>query len=431
MAVFGALAIGQTGLINQSAAMSVIGNNIANVNTVGFKGSRVEFADLLSASGGGQAGKIGLGSKIGAVRTLFEQGVIENTGRDKDLAIDGEGFFVVGDTAAPVFTRAGNFTTDRNGDLVTLGGLPLLARPVDPTTGLATGQPQAINIFNLNSSPQATANMTVAANLDANGAIPSGGFDDTSFTTAYQTSTHQISEAVFDSLGGVHSATIFFTRTDVNEWRYDVAFDGGEVEEVGGVANTIGAGVPVIAGNGTIDFNPDGSLAAVTVTNQTDVTFNGADPQTVDYDFGTVDGKDGLTQHAETFATRFQSQDGFGSGELLGLDVTDDGFVEALFTNGETRPISQLVLGRFANTEGLTPLGDGIYRESTDSGSAFIDAPLTGGRGSIVGGALETSNVSLSKQFIDIITAQRSFQANTRVITSSDQLLVELLNIVR
>jgi flagellar hook protein FlgE len=429
MAVFGALSIGRTGLINQGAALSVIGNNISNVNTTGFKGSRVEFSDLLSASGGGAVGKIGLGSRIGAIRTLFDQGAIENTGREKDLAIQGEGFFLVGDADNPQFTRAGNFTSDRDGNIVTAQGLPFLAFPVSQTTGAAVGRPEPINISGLSSLAQATTNIEVAANLDSNGAIPPGGFDPTSFSTAFATSTHATSMAVYDSLGGAHNATVFFTRTGVNAWSYDIAFDAGEVTSP--PPGALGAGDPLIVGNGTIAFNPDGTLANVTPASPTTITFTGANAQTVAFDFGTAGTPDGLTQNAGTFALRFQAQDGFGTGELLGLNFSDDGFVEALFSNGQTRVINQIALARFANNEGLQPLGNQLYRSSVDSGEAIVDVPGTGGRGSIVGGALEGSNVSIAQQFIDLISAQRSFQANTRIITSSDQLLSELINIVR
>jgi flagellar hook protein FlgE len=429
MAIFGALSIGRTGLINQGAAMSVIGNNISNVNTTGFKGSRVEFSDLLSASGGGTVGKIGLGSRIGAIRTLFDQGAIENTGREKDLAIQGEGFFLVGDADNPQFTRAGNFTSDRDGNIVTAQGLPFLAFPVSQTTGAAVGRPEPINISGLSSLAQATTSIEVAANLDSNGAIPVGGFDPTSFPSAFATSTHATSMAVYDSLGGAHNATVFFTRTGVNAWRYDVAFDAGEVTNP--PPGALGAGDPLIVGNGTLAFNPDGTLASVTPTSPTTITFPGANAQTVAFDFGTAGTPDGLTQNAGTFALRFQAQDGFGTGELLGLNFSDDGFVEALFSNGQTRVINQVALARFANDEGLQPLGNQLYRSSVDSGEAIVDVPGTGGRGSIVGGALEGSNVSIAEQFIDLISAQRSFQANTRVITASDQLLTELINIVR
>jgi len=429
MAVFGALAIGASGLNSQSAALSVIGNNIANVSTTGFKGSRTEFADLLSASGGGELGKIGLGTRVGAVRTLFGQGAIEATGRDKDLAIDGEGFFLVGDPNAPLFTRAGNFTSDANGDIVTPEGLPLLAFPISQTTGQRVGTPTTINTANLNSQAQATTNATVGANLDANGAIPTGGFDSTSFANAYATATHPVPVQVFDSLGGVHTATVFFTRTGTNAWRYDVAFDAGEVSSP--APGALGPGDPMIVGNGTITFNADGSLGTVTTTNPSTITFTGANAQTIDFDFGTSGLTDGLSQNASPFSLRFSSQDGFGVGELKGVNFTEEGFVEALFSNGESRVIGQLALARFPSPEGLLPLGDQLFQQSADSGVAVVDVPLNGGRGGIVGGSLENSNVSIADEFIRLIEAQRGFQANTRVITASDQLLNDLVNIIR
>ncbi len=439
MAIFGALSIGRTGLTTQSAALSVIGNNIANVNTVGFKGSRMEFAELLSATGGGDVGKIGLGARVGAVRTLFSQGAIEATGQEKDLAIQGEGFFLVGDPASPLFTRAGNFTRNATGDIVTNEGLPLLAYAVSPTTGQAIGQPAPINLEGLGSQAQATQNISLSANLDAaagNTAVP---FDPTSFTTAFNTSTHATTLTVFDSLGGGHSLNVFFTRTGINSWDYDVGVDAGEVTSVNGVPPVGTAGDLELVGQGTITFNTDGTLATVAravpapaaPTADFALTFAGGSNQTITLDLGTIGQSDGLSQNAAAFALRAQSQDGFGTGELLGINVTDAGFVEALFSNGQTRVINQLALARFPNEEGLTPLGNQVYQVSVDSGEPVIDVAQSGGRGSIVSRSLETSNVSIADQFIDLISAQRSFQANTRTITASDTLLQELINIVR
>jgi len=428
MAILGALSIGRTGLINQTAALSVIGNNISNVNTTGFKGSRVEFADLLSGAFGGTVGAIGLGSRISNIRTTFDQGAIEATGREKDLAIQGEGFFLVGDPDAPQFTRAGNFSSDSNGNIVTNTGEALLAFEVSPTTGAAVGRPVPINIEGLSSQAQATSSVSVAANLDSAGAIPTGGFDPTSFTTAFATSTHATTVTIFDSLGGAHNASIFFTRTGTNAWTYDVGFDAGEVESP---TPSVSAGYPTIIGNGTISFNTDGTLAGVTTSNPVALTFTGAAAQTVSLDFGDVGDTDGLSQNAGNFALRSQTQDGYGIGDQVGLNFTEEGFVEALFSNGQTRVINQLALARFPNPEGLTSMGNQIYRTSVDSGEAVIDLPQSGGRGSIVSVSLEGSNVSIAQEFINLISTQRSFQANTKVITSGDQMLLELINIVR
>jgi flagellar hook protein FlgE len=441
MAIFGALSIGRTGLTTQSAALSVIGNNIANVNTVGFKGSRIEFADLLNASGGGDLGKVGLGARVGAVRTLFGQGAIEATGQERDLAIQGEGFFLVGDPDSPRFTRAGNFTRDASGNVVTNEGLPLLAYDVSPATGQAIGQPAPINLEGLGSQSQATQNISLSANIDATAGDPAIPFDPTTFTSAFTTTTHATTLTVFDSLGGGHSMNVFFTRTGTNQWDYDVAIDGAELDPVTGNNGAApgAAGVPTVVGSGTITFNSDGSLASAArtfpapaaATTDFAVTFTGASAQPIAMDLGTAGQTDGLSQNAAPFALRAQAQDGFGTGELLGINVTEAGFVEALFSNGQTRVINQLALARFPNKEGLTALGNQVYQVSVDSGDPVVEVAQSGGRGSIISRSLETSNVSIADQFIDLISAQRSFQANTRTITASDQLLQELINIVR
>ncbi len=434
MAIFGALGTARSGLVATGAALSVIGNNIANVNTVGFKGSRTEFADLLSAQGGGgSAGKIGLGTRIGNISASFTQGNIESTGRPTDLAIEGNGFFVVGTGDGTLFTRAGNFSLDNTGKLVTFQGLPVQGFALNDL-GTAVGATVDITVTGSSSQPLATTAVQLKSNLRADAEIIAGGFDGTTFDTAYATSNFTTSINVFDSLGAQHTLNLFFTRDEStpNTWTYNVGIDAGDT---GGTPGEL-----QILGSGSLSFNTDGSLAADPSTPSVSVTFTGASAQDISLNFGTPNpdpvanpggGIDGITQFAGPSAVGFQSQNGFGAGQLLSLEFSESGIVTGVFDNGQTRPLFQVALANFVAPDGLTPLGNGMFRESVDSGSPAIGTPQSGGLGTIVAGAVELSNVAIAQEFIDLISTQRSFQANARVITSSDTLLNDLINIVR
>jgi flagellar hook protein FlgE len=434
MAIFGALGTARSGLVATGAALSVIGNNIANVNTVGFKGSRTEFADLLSAQGGGgSAGKIGLGTRIGNISASFTQGNIESTGRPTDLAIEGNGFFVIGTGDGNLFTRAGNFTLNSNGVLVTNTGLPVQGFALN-NLGVAVGAPIDITVTGASSQPLATSSVQLKSNLRADAELIPGGFvDDQTFDTAYATSNFTTSVKIFDSLGAQHTLNLFFTRTDANNWTYKVGIDAGDTD--GGTPGALS-----IVGSGSLVFNEDGSLNAFNEDQPVNVQFSGAAAQAITLNLGTPntdivanpgEGIDGVTQFAGPSAVGFQSQNGFGAGQLLSLEFSESGIVTGVFDNGQTRPLFQLALANFTAPDGLTPLGNGMFRESVDSGSPAIGTPESGGLGQIVAGAVELSNVSIAQEFIDLISTQRSFQANARVITSSDTLLNDLINIVR
>lgn len=430
MAIFGALSTARSGLIATGASLSVIGNNIANVSTVGFKGSRTEFADLLSAQGGGgDAGKIGLGVRIGRIDAAFTQGNIESTAGPTDLAIEGNGFFVVANGAANLYTRAGNFRLDANGRLTTFQGLAVQGFALN-SNNQPVAPPTDIQVTGASSQPRPTSLVTLKANLQADAPIIAGGFDPTTFNSAFASSNFSTSQNIFDSLGARHTLNFFFTKTGANTWNYAAGVDAGET---GGTAGDLS-----IVGGGTLTFNPDGSLLGPATPDTANVTFTGAAAQTITLNVGTANttptagqGIDGITQFAGASAVSFQSQDGFGAGQLLNLEFSESGVVTGVFDNGQSRPLFQLALANFTAPDALTPLGNGLFRESPDSGSPAIGTPQSGGLGNIVAGALEQSNVSIAQEFIDLISTQRSFQANARVITTSDQLLSDLINIVR
>jgi flagellar hook protein FlgE len=403
MSIYGAFSTARSGLTAHSAALAVIGNNIANVSTIAFKGSRAEFADLLSAEQGGQLGKIGLGTRIAAVRTLFGQGTFDTTGRALDMAIEGEGFFVLGNQDGLVYTRAGNFQIQADGTVTNLLGYALQGTPLGTTTGT---RGDIVLQTSLTADPQATTAVTLGGNVD--GATAPAG----TFTTQVQ---------VFDGQGVAHEVQLTFTKTaTANQWTVDATVDGSEV--TGGTPGT-----PSTLGSTTITFNPaDGKYASGSPLNLTVGSWtSGATGTPVAIDLTA------FTQQAGDSGVTQLEQDGFGKGGVQSLTVDEKGILTAHFDNGQTRDLYQLAIASFANPEGLTPGGNQIFRESSASGPALIGTAQTAGNGSIIGGALENSNVELAQQFIDLISTQRAFQANAKVITTGDQILSDLLNIIR
>jgi len=423
MALFGALSTGRSGLTNSGAALSVIGNNISNVGTVGFKGSRTEFADLVSAEAGGDIGKIGLGARIGTVRTLFTQGAIESTGRPLDLGIEGDGFFVLGNGQGQVFTRAGNFQLNADHTITNLLGNPLEGFPLD-ANGQTTGVLQAIALGSVKSQAKATTTETLTGNLDANDTVKPTAFNTTTptFANAFAASNHPTSVPVYDSLGGRHDVSVFFKKTADNTWEVHMGVDAGET---GGTAGQL-----QLIANGTLTFNPDGSFASASGLSGS-VTFAGANAQTIALDLGTAGSTAGMTQFAASFGINSVTGDGFGAGDLASIDVDANGLLSATFDNGQTRTLYQVALAHFPATEQLAPLGNQLYGATVGSGDAAIGIPGSQGNGTLVSSALEQSNVQIAQEFIDLISTQRSFQAAARVITASDTLLGDLINIIR
>ncbi|MBM4244992.1 MAG: flagellar hook protein FlgE [Deltaproteobacteria bacterium] len=426
MAILGALSIARSGLIATGNALSVTGNNIANVNTIAFKGSRSEFADLLAGVG---TGSIGLGTRLAAVSASFSQGGVESTGRATDIAIQGNGFFVVRDGTSQLYTRKGNFTLNPDGSLATQTGLPLQGYALD-ANGSIVGPLTDVSFDGATSQPSPTSTVDVKNNLDATATVPATTpFDGATWESAYASSNTSTTVKVFDSLGVSHDLTIFFSKTADNEWDVNVLVDGADV---GGTAGT-----PSLVGTAALVFNPDGSLNAPVPTDLTAIPFAGADPQTITFNFGTPnttptagEGLDGLTQFGSASSVSADG-DGYGAGQLQALSVGTDGTITGVFDNGESRDLYRLGLADFTAPDGLIELGDGLYRDSTASGAATVGTPGSSGMGTVVGAAIERSNVDLAQEFVDLISLQRSFQANSRVITTADGLLNDLINIVR
>ncbi|MBI5747380.1 MAG: flagellar hook protein FlgE [Nitrospirae bacterium] len=429
MTILTSLFSGVSGLNANGSAISIIGNNIANMNTTGFKASTATFADVIGQDLAGSSGssQIGRGVFLSSVNPTFTQGSFETTSSALDLAIDGNGFYEVKDSSGGTFyTRAGNFDMDKDGNIVNPEGLILQGYQVD-SAGNITGTIDDLTISSSTSPPRATTDAEIAANLDSSSTIPAA-FDVTDPTS---TSNFSTAMTVYDSLGNGHLTTVYFRKSAEaatgNTWEWYAVVDGSELT----------GGVTAIQAQGTIDFDTTGAMNTVATT-LSDFDFSGGatQSQAITFDFGSTiagggTGLDGTTQFASTSATVSQNQDGYSSGALQGFSIDQEGMITGLFTNGQTRVLGQVVLATFSSPDGLTQMGSNLYAESFESGQPIVGAPNTAGRGSIQANSLELSNVDLGSEFINLITAQRGFQANSRIITTTDDILGELVNLKR
>ncbi len=437
MPLSGALFASVSGLDATSTAISVVGDNIANVNTPGFKARRTEFADVLgqSISTAGGFSQIGAGAKVGDIRSQFTQGTFETTNRTTDLAIEGRGFFILDGPQGRAFSRAGIFTFDADGVLVNPEGREVQGFQIDPITQVSNGQVGSIQISNAIAPPRPTSVLDVSVNLDADAPVIPGGFDpaDPNGTSELQTVV-----TVFDSLGNEHSATVFFTKSAINAgpppsttWDFNVALPANET--------TLPPANPgdeqVVQGGGALTFDANGVLTAATGTALTLEFAGGVAPgQPMTLGFGPIAGVgagDATTQFGTGSATNSFTQDGFAAGSLQGILVDGVGILSGLFSNGETIPIAQVALANFANVEGLQSTGNTNLVATRASGQPLIGSPLSAGLGSVRASSLEQSNVDLATEFVRLIINQRAFQANTRTISTTNDLLGDLVQLGR
>ena len=414
--MIGSLFAGISGLNANSTAMTVIGDNIANVNTTAFKANRSSFANVLSQSLGGSIGSdIGRGVEFWGTSPLWTQGSLENTSSPTDLAISGKGFFIVqNDSGTNFFTRAGQFHLDQAGDMVNPDGYLVQGYEIDANGNL--GNLTSISIPGERISPPfATTEFSFDINLDS--------------TTATN-GTYSTSQSVFDTLGNAIPLTLTFTKTaNPGEW-------------------TVGAAIPASAGSGvafnpasgptgtiTMAFDTNGNLSnpAGDQTLQLTLTNGATTPLDITWDLFDTSGASlgDITGYATPSATTFQYQDGYTSGVLRGISVDEDGVVTAAYSNGQLTPTYQIALADFPSYDGLAKLGKNLYSESLASGQPMPGVAGNGRMGSITPGAIEMSNIDLAQEFVKMITTQRAFQANSRVITTSDEILSELINIKR
>jgi len=411
-----------TGLAASSQELGVIGDNIANANTIGFKGGRAAFEEALASSLLGGSSGAGLGVQLQAVQRILTQGALLSTGVATDLALQGPGFFVVRGNHAgregTFYTRAGQFTVDGDGYLVNLDGLRLQGYGADAAgdVGSALGD---LAVGAASSPPRPTERVLLRANLNADAELV-GAWDP---AQASATSNFSTSVTAYDAIGRAHQIEVYFRKTADGAWEWHALADGAGLE--GGTAGT-----PAEVASGTLSFDADGKLTGGTQAS----TFQprgAAGPQALQFDFGTAGGTSAITQFADTSAVSFVSQDGYGAGELTAVSVDASGRVVGAFTNGQSRVLGQVAVADFAAPDQLERLGGNLYGVLPAAGEATVGVPGSGGRATIASGALEQSNVDLAGELVRMMTAQRGFQANSKTITTADQLLADLIQLKR
>jgi len=392
-----------SGLNAASADLNVTANNIANANTIGFKSSRAEFADVFAVG----AQEIGNGARLAAVTQEFSQGGIDFTDRSLDLAISGEGFFTVSDNGVISYTRVGSFGVDRDGFVINSQGERLQIFPATNTGTFNTGTLVDLQLSTTDAPPQATSLSDFGVNLPANASPPPIAVFDPNNA---QTFNHSTAITVYDSLGATHTATVYFVKDAApNTWDARFFIDGTAV----GGANTLAysnAGVLTTPASGTITLPP-----YTPVTGAADISLTANFSQS--------------TQFGSEFAVNLLNQDGFAAGRLSNIDVDSSGVIFARFTNGRSQPLGQVALSNFSNPQGMRQLGDTSWGETFSSGDAIRGAAGTASFGLIQSGALEGSNVDLTQQLVNMITAQRNFQANAQMISTADQVTQTIINI--
>jgi flagellar hook protein FlgE len=419
--MIGSLYSGISGLRANTSAMSVIGDNIANVDTTGFKVSKVSFSNVFSASLGQSSLQIGRGVIMGGVAANWNSGTMETSSNATDLAINGQGMFIVNDPAgtAQYYTRAGQFEFDNTGLLVTQDGFQVQGYAVDTAGNL--GALGDISLPPGMSVPSATTDVTMSLNLDSNA------------TTTYDTSV-----TVYDSLGNPVDLTFTFTRDPTPdlggalEWDYTVTSSDASLTITPASAtlgfSATGALLPASSSATSASASGDGSGHAFNITgfaSAADIDFHWRFMDTA----GATDGS--VTSYAGYSAKNSQTQDGYPTGMLQGISVDEDGMFTGLYSNGTMLSFAQTALADFASYSGLQKQGSNLFSSSLASGQAVILTPNQGGVGTIAPSSLEMSNVDLATEFVELITTQRAFQANSKVITTSDEVLSELINIKR
>jgi len=413
MSLVSSLFTGVTGLASNSEAMGVIGDNISNVNTIGFKGSKAVFSDIFSSvlANGSTTSQLGRGSQLSGTLRSLEQGSFEASSNALDLAIDGAGFFIVNNGSGNFYTRAGQFRMNDNGKVQAITGEVLQGNKI--TNGVASNATENIDLAGVQSLPQATSTFELGANLNS---------------AASATSTFNSPITVYNSVGDQVLLNVQFTKNaTANKWTYAITTSKGAI--------TSGA-------SGSVTFGTTGQLTQIgtgtTVADQS-IVINysnetpSAETQTLNWDVadasGATSGK--LTGFAAASNNNSVTQNGYSTGSLVSLQVDNTGIIKGLFSNGQTSNLYQVAMADFLAPTGLTRQGSNLFAESATSGQAVIGTATTGGFGSIIGQSLELSNVDLAEQFVALIQTQQAFQASARMITTTDDLLTEAVNLVR
>lgn len=416
---------GLTGLSAYANALNIVGNNLANINTTAFKSSFINFQDLVASTFGGTATsasgnpmQVGLGVLPNSINGIFTQGSIQSTPEATNVALEGNGFFIVGDTVDDRFyTRSGNFSFDRQGYLINPAGKYVLGYSDRDANGDIISSGPLSQIFlpsNTVSAPSPTTFIQMFANLNVR--------DDVG--DAYSASI-----TVFDSKGAPHTVAIDFTHNGLvagnDQWAYSVSLPGADVSPP--------QALPFVLGTGTVEFDGTGTMVvpAANVAFATPVFSNGADPLNFTWNIYDDDGVPSITGYPIPSATSSTNTDGYPPGNLTSLIINNDGLIQGVFSNGQVEQMGQLATANFNNPKGLLRLGQNLFSETNASGPPSVGAANTGGRGSVTGSALESSNVDIATEFTNMLVFERGYQANSRIITTSDEVIQESLSLKR
>lgn len=428
MGVLSSLYTGVSGLSAQGEALGVIGDNIANANTVGFKASRAEFQDIVAKSLKGILGgnQIGRGVKIGAVNPILIQGNVDATEKATDLAISGDGYFTLRGSDGESFSRDGSFHFDKEGFLVTNDNQRVQGFMADEK-GEILNKTGDIRFPRALVPAKATSSIRMDLNLDSR-IQGTKTFDP---KNPYDTSHYSTGIELYDSQGNKHLMTMFFVKTADRQWTWHGMVDGKEV--TGGKEGELAK-----VATGKVTFTVDGKLDTEEIT-ESAFNFKGGalQNQKIKIDFGdaiTTDkgqGLDGTKQYGKESDLVSWQQDGSAAGTINNLSFNDEGVLTALYSNGQTQDLAQIALAKFENPEALFKVGNNRFKEARDSGAPAVGAPQRAGRGKIFAKSLERSTVDLALEFVNLIQNQRGFQANAKTITTTDELLAEVINLKR
>jgi flagellar hook protein FlgE len=405
---------GLSGLNAASKSLEVIGNNVSNSSTVGFKASQAQFADVYATSlSGGGASQVGIGTKLSKVQQQFSQGNITASNNALDIAINGAGFFRMDTNGTVTYARNGQFELDKAGYIVNATGANLTGYSANAAGVLSTGAPGKLQINTADLPPSVTKLVKEVVNLDSGLAAPSNSPFNPADPTTYNNAT---SISVFDSLGNSHVMQSFFVKTGSGAWDvYGVADDKVLTSPAGGKIASLA-------------FGPDGAL---TQASKDAMPFSVAIPATATGAADIVTKMDytGSTQYGSAFIVNALSQDGYTSGRLTGFNTGADGVITGRYSNGKSSTLGQVVLANFTNVNGLQPLGNNVWGETTGSGVPLVGTPSSGTFGTLQSSAVEDSNVDLTAELVNMITAQRVYQANAQTVKTQDQVMQTLVNL--
>ena len=426
MTIGNSLWIGVSGLIAHGDAISTVGDNIANVSTIGFKKSRASFNDMLGGEMVGE--RVGGGVYLGANQSLWQQGTITQTGNPMDVAISGNGMFVVagnhGGRDGQFYTRDGRFELNNAGRVVDQHGMAVQGYTV--TNGVKSASIGNLDLAARQSPAIPTTKAAMNVNLNATDATPGVAWDP---ANPEGTSDYTTSVTIYDSLGAAHQASVHFVNNGAGGFEWHAMVDGGDL--TGGTPGT-----PTQIASGQMQFNTDGALQTQTTATSSASFLNATPNQTVDFSFGDPiasggTGRAGSSMFEGESVIESVDVDGRAYGNLTDVKINTNGSIEGVFDNGDTFEIAKLAIADFQNQEGLERQGDSLYAMTRQSGEALIDEAGTKGRGALVSGALEQSNVDLSTELVTLIAYQRAFQANSKTVTTADEMLSEVTNLKR